>query len=132
MNGIPNLVGQWYLRRDLDEIFQVTGYDERWGTIEIQTFDGDLDEIDEENWRGLPLAPVEAPKDWTGPLDGVELEEADPSSENGDDVSTDSETWQELAAEADMDTDVDDWMDQSAALPAHYESPATVQAVILG
>jgi|HubBroStandDraft_3_1064219.scaffolds.fasta_scaffold463752_1 hypothetical protein len=29
MNGNSNLVGQWYLRRDLHEIFQVTGYDER-------------------------------------------------------------------------------------------------------
>lgn len=118
MNANPNLVGQWYLRRDLGQIFQVTGYDERWGTIEIQTFDGDLDEIEEENWRALPLAPVEAPKDWTGPLDGVELEEADPSSDDGDGIDTNAETWQELAAEADLDTDVDDWMD--AAIPARY------------
>ena len=36
MNANPNLVGQWYLRRDLGQIFQVTGYDERWGTIEIR------------------------------------------------------------------------------------------------
>ena len=45
MNGKSNLVGQWYLRREVDEILQVIGYDERSGTIEIQTFDGDLDEI---------------------------------------------------------------------------------------
>jgi hypothetical protein len=44
-----------YLRRDLHEIFQVTGYEERSGTIEIQTFDGDLDEIEEQNWRALRL-----------------------------------------------------------------------------
>jgi hypothetical protein len=29
MNCNDDLVGQWYLRRDLGEIFQVTGYDER-------------------------------------------------------------------------------------------------------
>ena len=48
-------VGQWYLRSDKGEIFQVTGYDKASGTIEIQTFDGDLDEIDEDAWRELPL-----------------------------------------------------------------------------
>ena len=68
-------VGQWYLRSDKGEIFQVTGYDEASGTIEIQTFDGDLDEIDEENWKELPLGLAEPPEDWTGPVDDVERDD---------------------------------------------------------
>lgn len=72
-NGVGTArVGQWYLRWDKGEIFQVTGCDQQAGTIEIQTFDGDLDEIDDETWRVLPLGLAEPPEDWTGPVDDVE------------------------------------------------------------
>jgi hypothetical protein len=37
----------------------VIGYDERTGTAEIQTFDGDLDEVDSESWDELRVAPIE-------------------------------------------------------------------------
>lgn len=112
MNGELNFVGQWYLRRDLDQIFQVTGYDDRYGTIEIQTFDGDVDEIEEDSWRALPLVSVEAPKDWTGPLDGVELEEANSSSDDRViDVSAGPKTWRDLAGDDELDFGLNDWMD---------------------
>ena len=68
-------IGRWYLRWDKGEIFQVTGYDEACGTIEIQTFDGDLDEIDEDAWKELPLGLAEPPEDWTGPVDDVERDD---------------------------------------------------------
>lgn len=68
-------VGQWYTRWDKGETFQVTGYDEGSRSIEIQTFDGDLDEIDLETWTALPLAFVEPPEDWTGPVDDVERDD---------------------------------------------------------
>jgi len=68
-------IGQWYLHRDKGEMFRVTAYDERTHTIEIQTFDGDVDEIDEESWSVLPLELAEEPEDWTGPLDGIEFDD---------------------------------------------------------
>jgi len=68
-------IGQWYTRWDKGEIFQVTAHDEESRTIEIQTFDGDLDEIDEETWAALPLGFVEPPEDWTGPVDDVERDD---------------------------------------------------------
>jgi len=68
-------IGQWYLRWDKGEIFQVTGYDEPSGTIEIQSFDGELDEIDKESWATLPLGLAEPPEDWTGPVDDVEVDD---------------------------------------------------------
>lgn len=72
-----SLVGQWYLRRDTYEMLQVLDFDEESGTISIQNFDGDLDQFDDECWRALPLEPAEPPKDWTGPLDNVEVEDPD-------------------------------------------------------
>lgn len=68
-------IGQWYLRWDKGEIFQVTGYDDKSRTIEIQTFGGDLDEIDAETWTALPLGLAEPPEDWTGPVDDVEVDD---------------------------------------------------------
>jgi len=74
-------IGQWYLHRDKGEMFRVTAYDEPTHTIEIQTFDGDVDEMDEEAWNALPLERSGEPEDWTGPLDGIEV----------DDLSSDTE-----------------------------------------
>ncbi len=68
-------IGQWYVHRDKGEMFRVTGYDEPTHTIEIQTFDGDLDEIDEEAWSALPLEQAAEPEDWTGPLDDIEVDD---------------------------------------------------------
>ena len=69
------VVGQWYLRQDTGETFWVTDQDNESGTVEIQTSDGDLDELDEEVWQSLPLALAEPPQDWTGPMDDVMAEE---------------------------------------------------------
>lgn len=65
-------IGQWYMRSDKGESFQVVGYDASSRTIETQTFDGDLDEFDLETWAGMPLSFAEPPEDWTGPVDDVE------------------------------------------------------------
>ncbi len=68
-------IGQWYLRWDKGELFQVTGLDSQAKTIEIQTFDGDVDEIDADAWTSLPLGLAEPPEDWTGPVDNVEVDD---------------------------------------------------------
>jgi hypothetical protein len=65
-------IGQWYLHQDKGEMFRVTGLDPQTRSIEIQSFDGDLDEIDAEAWATLPLERAAEPEDWTGPMDDVE------------------------------------------------------------
>jgi hypothetical protein len=39
-------IGHWYERTNSGEIFQITGIDENAKTIELQAFDGAIDEID--------------------------------------------------------------------------------------
>jgi len=68
-------IGQWYLHQDKGEMFRVTGIDPGTRTIEIQNFDGDVDEIDAETWSVLPLERTAEPEDWTGPLDDVEVDD---------------------------------------------------------
>jgi hypothetical protein len=116
MNCDADLVGQWYLRRDSGEIFQVTGYDERSGTIEIQFFDGSLDEIDEDSWRALRLTAAEPPKDWTGPLDNMEADDAEDCMQASEgyeymDPDADPEGSPDLIAEDGLDWD--GWQDES-------------------
>jgi len=62
-------IGQWYRHLDKGEMFVVTGLDARSDAVEIQNFDGDLDEIEGNVWNALPLELVETPEDETGPLD---------------------------------------------------------------
>jgi len=68
-------IGQWYLHQDKGEMFRVTGLDDESRTIEIQNFDGDIDEIDAESWDTLPLERAAEPEDWTGPVDDVEVDD---------------------------------------------------------
>lgn len=68
-------IGQWYAHRDKGERFQVTAIDEASRSIELQYFDGDLDEVDENAWYAMSLDRIEPPEDCTGVLDDVETDD---------------------------------------------------------
>jgi len=65
-------VGDWYRDRDNDLYFTVVAIDADGGTVELQHFDGDLEEFELTEWRHHDLEAAEAPEDWTGPLDTVD------------------------------------------------------------
>lgn len=62
------VVGDWYEGSD-GELFEVVALDAEDQTIEVQHFDGTLEEFDNEQWLALAPQPAEPPEDWTGPLD---------------------------------------------------------------
>ncbi len=62
---------QWYRHLDKGYRFQVIALDDRAGTVEIQHFDGDVEELDLEDWHALKIEPIEPPEDWTGPMDDI-------------------------------------------------------------
>jgi hypothetical protein len=64
---------------DTGEAFVVTGYDDKSRTIETQAIDGDLDEIDMENWSVLQLEYAEPPEDWAGAPEDVDVSGVDGS-----------------------------------------------------
>lgn len=69
------VVGNWYQQADDDEKkFTVLDLDQEEGVVEIQYFDGDLDQIDLDEWYELVLEPIGAPEDWTGAMNGAEEE----------------------------------------------------------
>lgn len=61
--------GQWYKRIDLDTLFEVVAIDEEDKTIEIQYFNGEIEELDESSWNELTITAAAAPEDWSGALE---------------------------------------------------------------
>jgi hypothetical protein len=61
-------IGQWY-RRTNGQIFEVVAIDEDDATVELQFFDGTIDEVDLETWSKLLIEKVAAPEDWSGSVD---------------------------------------------------------------
>ena len=62
------VIGKWF-RRPNGSLFEVVAVDETDGTIEIQHFDGPIDEVELESWPELLLIEVSAPEDWSGSVD---------------------------------------------------------------
>jgi hypothetical protein len=62
------VIGQWF-RRPSGTLFEVVAIDEDDATVEIQQFDGTIDEVELETWPELLLVEVSAPEDWSGSVD---------------------------------------------------------------
>jgi hypothetical protein len=77
-NPLPE-IGAWY-RLASGETFEVVAWDPEEQTIEVQYYDGAIEEYDFESWGELDLQPAEPPEDWSGSLDvtgedyGVDLD----------------------------------------------------------
>jgi len=95
MSDVDPIIGNWYRNEETGNDFEVVALDEDAQTVEIQYFDGELEELDLDAWYELPLEAIETPEDWSGPFD--ELDE--------DDLGYDEE---ELSDEDDLLADRDE------------------------
>jgi hypothetical protein len=66
---IDPIVGNWYQHLDKGQPFQVVALDEELGLVEIQHFDGDIEELSLDDWRESELDVAEEPENWSGALD---------------------------------------------------------------
>jgi hypothetical protein len=80
---MPNMLRprrrQWYAHLDKGEAFQVVAIDAERGLIEVQTFDGDIEEFEREAWRELDLEAIAAPEDCRGPFDETQPDDGESS-----------------------------------------------------
>jgi hypothetical protein len=82
-------IGEWY-RLSSGELLEVVAFDPADGTIEVQYFDGTVEEFDFDDWRSQrasgAIEEAEAPEDWSGSVD-VEPEDgrADPDPNDEED-----------------------------------------------
>lgn len=105
------VVGEWYHMPEKAQKFLVVAIDDHSDTIEIQYFDGNLDELELAAWYALDVEHIEEPEDWTGPMDILDL----------DDVST---TGAEMRRE-DWAEPYDEVLEKEHAGPRR--SPATLE-----
>ncbi len=68
-NEIDPIVDQWYWHRDKGPGFCVTAINDEARTIEVQHYDGDIEEYTFAEWRNLDIEVGEEPENWTGALD---------------------------------------------------------------
>lgn len=59
-------IGHWYHLVDKMEIFEVVAIDYDDQYIEIQYFDGEIEQLDFSSWKTLTPVEAAAPEDWTG------------------------------------------------------------------
>lgn len=71
MSKLSPTVGSWYRNLEDNRLFEIVATDEDDGTIEIQYFESEIEELDAEIWNELRLELTAAPEDWTGPYDDL-------------------------------------------------------------
>ena len=68
------VVGNWYQTPDRQD-FEVVAIDDEDGFIEIQYFDGQVDELDFDAWSTMGFVEIAPPEDWSGPFDDLERDD---------------------------------------------------------
>lgn len=74
-NEFDPRIDQWYAHFDKGQRFFVIDIDEVENTVEIQHFDGDIEEFSLEEWRDLRIVLSEEPENWSGALDIAEKDD---------------------------------------------------------
>ena len=68
MSNPAPVVGMWYARSGGDS-FEVVAIDRDDATIELQYFDGTIEELDFDEWREEEIVAASPPEDRTGSVD---------------------------------------------------------------
>ena len=61
-------IGKWFKRPD-GTLLEVVAVDEEDKTIEVQFYDGPIDEVDIDTWGQQFMVEASAPEDWSGSVD---------------------------------------------------------------
>jgi hypothetical protein len=92
MSEIDPIVGNWYRNLADQSRFEVVAVDEEGQAVqavEIQYYEGEVEELDMDTWDELSLEFIEPPDDWSGPFDDLEPDDLgyddDPEHRSRDD-----------------------------------------------
>ena len=94
------VVGQWYQNVEEEETFRVLTVDEDAELVEIEYLDGDIEELDLEEWHELDLELTQEPEGWS------EDDDEDDEDWEEEEDEEDEDDWDE--DEEDDDDDYDD------------------------
>jgi hypothetical protein len=99
-NELDPQIDQWYAHLDKGQRFYVTAIDNESNAVEVQHFDGDVEEFSLDEWRDLEIELSVEPENWSGALDiaeqddlgtGVTDTEPDDWAEPGEDFRDNNE-----------------------------------------
>ena len=74
-NDLDPRIDQWYAHLHKGQRFFITAINEEENTVEIQHFDGDIEELSLDEWRDLQIELSEEPENWSGALDIAEKDD---------------------------------------------------------
>lgn len=63
------IIDQWYWHRDKGQRFYVVAIDDRRKAIEVQHFDGEVEEFSFDEWHTMDIEAGAQPENWAGALD---------------------------------------------------------------
>jgi hypothetical protein len=86
MAQIAPIIGNWY-RHENGNLFEVVALDEKDATIEIQYYDGTIEELDLDTWEQLEIEESEAPDDCSGSLDADDEDRGEISDSPNEDFA---------------------------------------------
>jgi len=69
MTSPSPVVGEWYRRLVNGALFEVVAIDRDDGTLEVQHFDGTVEELELESWEEQEIEEAQPPEDWSGSVD---------------------------------------------------------------
>ena len=69
------IIDNWYFHKDKGQQFMVVALDENKKLVEIQHFDGDIEEISFSNWYDMNIEISTAPENWSGAIDVGEVDD---------------------------------------------------------
>ena len=68
-------IGDWYKDIQTGELFEVVALDEADESVDIQYFEGDVEELDFDTWFEMDLDVAEPPEDWSAPYGSMERDD---------------------------------------------------------
>ena len=109
MSDVDPIIGNWYRNQETGNDFEVVALDEDAQTIEIQYFDGEVEELDLDAWYEMAIEAIEAPEDWSGPFDELESDDLGyDENENSRPEENEEVNEEELSDEDDLLADRDE------------------------
>jgi len=69
------IIHNWYLHKDKGQQFMVVAVDNDKELVEMQHFDGDIEEISFSNWYDMDIEISTAPENWSGATDVGEVDD---------------------------------------------------------
>ena len=101
--------GQWYEDLDREETFRVTTLDPDEGLVRIQWLDGEIEDLDLDEWNELDLELADEPEGWVDDEDEDADEDDEDLDEDWDEEDDEDDDWDE---DEDEDEDYDDEDDE--------------------